>query len=71
MQIPHLETWQWLLGAACAFAIGLAKTGVPGLATLTVPLMIFTVGDARHSAAWTAPILVVGDVFGEIGRAHV
>jgi uncharacterized membrane protein YfcA len=64
MQIPHLETWQWLLGAACAFAIGLAKTGVPGLATLTVPLMVFTVGDARHSAAWTAPILVVGDVFG-------
>jgi len=43
--------------------IGVAKTGAPGLALLTVPLMVFAVGDARHSAAWTAPILIVGDVF--------
>ena len=43
--------------------IGVAKTGAPGLAMLTVPLMVFTVGDARFAAAWTAPILIVGDVF--------
>ncbi len=43
--------------------IGIAKTGAPGLGFLTVPLMVFTVGSARLSAAWTAPILIVGDVF--------
>ncbi len=43
--------------------IGVAKTGAPGLAALTVPLMVFTVGDSRYSAAWTAPLLIVGDVF--------
>lgn len=63
MPVPDLEPWQWALGAACALMIGVAKTGAPGLAMLTVPLMVFTVGDARHSAAWTAPILIVGDVF--------
>jgi uncharacterized membrane protein YfcA len=43
--------------------IGIAKTGVPGLAMLTVPLMVFAVGDSRLSAAWAAPMLIVGDVF--------
>ena len=43
--------------------IGLAKTGAPGSGTLTVPLMVLTVGDARLAAAWTAPILLVADVF--------
>jgi uncharacterized membrane protein YfcA len=60
---PELETWRWMLGAACALMIGVAKTGAPGLAMLTVPLMVFTVGDARMAAAWTAPMLIVGDVF--------
>jgi uncharacterized membrane protein YfcA len=63
MMLPALAGWQWALGAACALMIGLAKTGVPGLAALTVPLMVFTVGDSRYSAAWTAPLLIVGDVF--------
>jgi uncharacterized membrane protein YfcA len=61
--MPPLAAWQWLLGALCAFLIGLAKTGVPGAATLTVPLMVLTVGDARYAAAWTAPVLIVGDLF--------
>ena len=63
MDLPILEGWQWGLGAACALMIGVAKTGAPGLAALTVPLMVFTVGDSRYSAAWTAPLLIVGDIF--------
>jgi hypothetical protein len=59
--LPVLEPWQWALGIACALFIGVAKTGAPGLASLTVPLMVFTVGDSRYSAAWTAPLLIVGD----------
>jgi uncharacterized membrane protein YfcA len=61
--VPDLASWQWALGTLCAFLIGLAKTGVPGVATMTVPLMILTVGDARQSAAWTAPILITADIF--------
>jgi uncharacterized membrane protein YfcA len=61
--MPDLAVWQWLLGGFCAVLIGLAKTGAPGAATLTVPLMVMTVGDARHAAAWTAPILITGDIF--------
>src|SRR6185436_5427514 len=64
--IPTLQTlhlWQWALGAACAFFVGVAKTGVPGLGIFVVPLMALTVGDAGHSAAWLLPWLSVADVF--------
>jgi len=61
--IPHLASWQWLLGAFSAFAIGTAKTGVPGLGSFVAPLMVLTAGDARHAAAWTLPILSTADIF--------
>jgi len=57
--MPDFAAWRWLLGGFCALLIGIGKTGAPGVSTLTVPL----VGDARHAAAWTAPILVTGDLF--------
>jgi len=52
-----------MLGAVCAVLFGVAKTGVPGVGMLAIPLMVVTVGDARHAAAWTTPILIVGDIF--------
>jgi uncharacterized protein len=61
--IPNLAAWQWLLGAFSALAIGIAKTGMPGLGSFVAPLMVLTVGDARHAAAWTLPILSTADVF--------
>jgi uncharacterized membrane protein YfcA len=30
---------------------------------MIVPLMVMTVGDARHAAAWTVPILSTADIF--------
>ena len=63
-------TWQWMLGALCAFLIGVAKTGAPGLGLLTVPLMVFAVGDARLSAAWTAPILIVDRKSTRLNSSH-
>lgn len=47
----------------CAYFVGIAKTGVPGLGTLVVPMIVLTVGDARVSAAWLLPILSTADVF--------
>jgi len=70
--IPHLELWQWALGAVCAFCVGVAKTGVPGLAILVVPLMVLAVGDARQSAGWLLPVLCTADVFAVFyWRRHV
>jgi uncharacterized membrane protein YfcA len=43
--------------------VGIAKTGVPGLAILVVPLMVLVAGDARQSAGWLLPILCTADVF--------
>jgi uncharacterized protein len=64
--IPEFAPWQWSLGLLSAFAIGIAKTGMPGVSTLVAPLMVLTVGDARHAAAWTLPILSTADVLSVI-----
>ena len=60
---PHLQAWQWALGAVCAVFVGVAKTGMPGFGISAIPLMVFTVGDARASAGWLLPILCVADLF--------
>ena len=52
-----------MLGAACAFFAGIAKTGLPGIGILIVPLMVLVVGDARQSAGWLLPVLCSADVF--------
>ena len=44
----------------------IAKTGVPGLGILVVPMMVLTVGDARHSAGWLLPGLCTADIFAVI-----
>jgi uncharacterized membrane protein YfcA len=61
--MPDLAAWQWVLGLVCAFMVGAGKTGVPGVGTFIVPLMVMAVGDARYAASWTVPILSTGDVF--------
>lgn len=43
--------------------VGVAKTGVPGLSILTVPVMVLIVGDARLAAGWMLPILCFADLF--------
>jgi uncharacterized membrane protein YfcA len=63
LHLPALAAWQWLLGGACAFFIGVAKTGVPGFGILVVPLMVLAVGDARASAGWLLPLFCAGDLF--------
>lgn len=64
--LPQLETWQWAVCAFCAFNVGVAKTGVPGLGILVVPLMALAVGEARRSAGWLLPLLCIADVFAVI-----
>lgn len=61
--LPDLPLWKWALGALCAFNVGVAKTGMPGLGILVIPVFVLTVGDARLSAGWLLPILLSADVF--------
>lgn len=59
----ELAWWQWAIGATCAYLVGVAKTGVPGLGILVVPMMALMLGDAKQSAGWLLPILCTADVF--------
>lgn len=61
--MPELAWWQWTLGGVAAFFVGVAKTGVPGLGILVVPVMVLAVGDARQSAGWLLPVLCMADAF--------
>ena len=59
--MPDLSWWRWALIAFSAFSIGLAKTGVPGLGILAVPMAVLAVGDARQSSGWLLPLLIFAD----------
>ncbi|MEJ7608339.1 MAG: TSUP family transporter, partial [Bryobacteraceae bacterium] len=64
--MPELTLLQWILGTCSAYMVGVAKTGVPGLGILVVPMMVLAVGDAKQSAGWLLPILCLADVFAVI-----
>jgi uncharacterized membrane protein YfcA len=58
-----LEPWQWALGLLCATMNGVAKTGVPGLGILVVPLMLFVIADPWLSPGVVLPLLCLADLF--------
>ncbi len=63
--------YQWALGAACGFLVGVAKTGVPGLGIVVVPLMVLAAGDSRFGAGWLLPLLCTADIYAVIAwRRH-
>ena len=55
------EPLYWSIALAAAFLAGLAKTGVPGLGILIVPLLALLF-PARQSVGALLPLLIVGDV---------
>lgn len=56
-------TWQqWAVGALAALAAGCAKTGVPGLGILVVPLMAAAFGG-KPSVGVLLPLLIFADCF--------
>jgi uncharacterized membrane protein YfcA len=61
--MPDLAGWQWALGLGCALFTGIAKTGIPGVAIVIVPLMALVAGRSTSSPAWLLPLLLTGDIF--------
>ena len=59
-----LTPLQWAVGGVCAVLVGLAKTGVPGLGILVVPLMFHVVGDRLSGPGTLLPLLCAADLFG-------
>lgn len=59
---PSFSSWEWALLGLGAFAVGLAKTGVPGLSILFVAVFA-NVLPARESTGVVLPLLILGDVF--------
>lgn len=54
---------QWIGAAACAFVVGAAKTGVPGLGFLAVPWMAWLLyPDSRLSVGALLPLLCCADM---------
>jgi len=62
LQSFHLTTAGWLIVAACALLIGINKTGLNGVAMLTVPLMAAVFGG-RDSTGVILLMFLVGDVY--------
>jgi uncharacterized membrane protein YfcA len=60
--IASLSAAKWVIAAVCSLMVGLTKSGLPGLATLIVPLFA-EVLPARASTGALLPLLVLGDAF--------
>ncbi|TVR13975.1 MAG: sulfite exporter TauE/SafE family protein [Planctomycetota bacterium] len=58
--MSDITLWQWLLAGLAALIVGCAKTGLPGLGLLAVPLMAVAFGG-RVSVGALLPMLIVAD----------
>jgi len=52
----------WAILALSALFIGLAKTGLPGVGILAIPLVALVI-PARQSTGLMLPMLIIGDIF--------
>ncbi len=59
----------WIVVAICALIGGVAKTGIPGLGILAVPLMALVL-PARESTGILLGILILSDLFAVVYHRH-
>jgi len=57
-----LDLFGWVVISFCAVMVGTAKTGVPGLGILPVPLMALS-SSTRQSTGILLGILILADLF--------
>lgn len=58
----ELSSSEFAIIALCAVLVGVAKTGIPGVGILVVPLMAMAM-DARESVGVLLGILILADIF--------
>ena len=59
--LPHLEPWQWGLAAFAAFCVGVSKTGVAGVGTVSVALFP-SVLPAKSAVGIALLVLICADL---------
>jgi len=59
----HVAVWQWAIIAVCAVFVGMAKTGVPGLGIMVVPMMVCVTGQVLTASGVLLPLLCSADLF--------
>jgi uncharacterized membrane protein YfcA len=64
-----IELTGWIIIAICAITVGIAKTGMPGLGILPVPLMALAV-PSRESTGLLLGILILADLFAITYHRH-
>jgi len=57
-----LDIFGWVVVGLCAVMVGIAKTGIPGIGILVVPLMALVL-PARKSTGMLLGILILADLF--------
>lgn len=62
MIVPDLAVWAWLLLGLSAFVVGVSKTAIPGVNTLSVAVFA-AVLPARESTGTLLVLLIVADLF--------
>jgi hypothetical protein len=61
----HLSLLNWILLGGSALLIGMAKTGLPGVSMITIPIAAAIFGG-RDSSGIMLPLLITGDIFAVI-----
>ena len=56
----------WVVVALCAIMVGAAKTGIPGIGILVVPLMALVIQPAEKSVGALLGMLILADIFAVI-----
>jgi uncharacterized membrane protein YfcA len=67
--MPDLEPTAWVVVGLCAFLVGAAKTGIPGIGILPALLMA-QVLPALSSTGMLLGLLILGDLFGAGYHRH-
>jgi uncharacterized membrane protein YfcA len=61
VNLPHFETWQWVLAVIGAFLVGVSKTGIAGIGMLFVVLFA-QIMPAKEATGVVLPLLCFGDI---------
>lgn len=67
--MPELEPVAWIVIGLCAFIVGAAKTGIPGIGILPALLMA-QVLPAQESTGMLLGLLILGDLFAVTYHRH-
>jgi uncharacterized membrane protein YfcA len=62
LNIGDITAGGWAILGVSALLIGMAKTGLPGVGILAIPLVAWVI-PARESTGLLLPMLIVGDIF--------